>query len=161
VTDRQKDLLEFYRRHRLNDQLTYYLGRVIEFEAAELQASWVAGLILVFASANALIAASGLVPPANLWKILAAVLPALAVSVTAFQRIYAFDRLAKLYQDAITALAVPIAMPAAVDDAAVEASIQALVSQTEEVFAREQGQWGQLVEQMPTQSPPRAESPKG
>jgi hypothetical protein len=161
VTDRQQQLLDFYRRYRLSDQLGYYRARTSEYEAAELQASWVAGGILVLAAANAFVAASGVGPWPDLWRVLAAVLPALAVSVTAYQRIYAFDRLAKLYQDAVAALRVPLAMPVTGDEAAAEVSIQALVTKTEEVFAKEQGQWGQLVEELQAPQPPKPAAPKG
>ncbi len=151
MTGRQTQLLDFYRRYRLDDQLNYYRARQTEFEAAELQASWLAGGILVIASAAAFVAASGVGPMPSLWRILAAALPALAVAVTAFQRVYAFERLAKLYQDATAALGVPLGIPVGGADDAAEAAIQTLVSRTEGVFTKEQSQWGQLVEELELQ----------
>jgi hypothetical protein len=57
------------------------------------------------------------------------------------QRLFAFEQLSKLYQDAATALETVGEPP--LDGS--PAQVHAYVRKVERVFAREQGQWGQLT----------------
>ena len=141
MMDRQKQFIEFYQRHRVEDQLNYYHSRRKEFEAAQLQTSWLAGVVMILASGFAFLSASSIGPVPTLWRVLAAALPAVSAAVASFQRLFAFERLAKLYQDAATALRTIEGAPT--DDS--EANLQAYVTKVERIFAREQGQWGQLT----------------
>jgi SMODS and SLOG-associating 2TM effector domain 1 len=145
VSEAKKEFIDFYRRHRLQDQLTYYRARRDEFEVAQLQGTWLAGVVMVLASACALLGASGVGPRPAVWKILAAALPALSATILAFLRLYAFERLAKLYGDAAAALADVVRRPTGNTDHELEAAIQAHVAKVERIFVREQGQWGQLI----------------
>jgi SMODS and SLOG-associating 2TM effector domain 1 len=141
MTDRETDFMRLYRKHRVEDQAAYYGARRTEFEAAQSQANWLVGIVMILASAFAFVAASGMGPLPALWRILAASLPAVAAALAAAQRLFAFERLAKLYQDAGTSLATLGEPPAG----ASAADVQAYVTTAERIFTREQGQWGQLT----------------
>ena len=148
----KEQLIDFYRRHRLQDQLGYYRARRDEFEVAQLQGTWLAGGVMVLASACALLGAAAVGPRPAVWKVLAAALPALSATVLAFLRLYAFERLAKLYGDAADALATVVGRPSGSTDPELEGAIQAHVAKVERIFIREQGQWGQLIADL--HSPP-------
>jgi hypothetical protein len=163
MTERQRQFIQMYRRHRLEDQLGYYEARQREFDAAQLQASWISGVIMIAASAAAFVSTARSSWP--LWTVLAAALPALSAAVASFQRLYAFERLAKLYADARTALGTVGPLPAAETDEELDASIHTFVAKAERIFQQEQGQWGQLtadlnVEEPDSGEPARARTPR-
>jgi hypothetical protein len=141
LIDRQRQFLDFYRRNRVQDQWRYYRGRKDEFDAAQLQASWIAAILMILASGFAFVAASGVGSTPTLWRILAAALPAISAAVAALQRLFAFERLAKLYQDAATALETVGQPPVT----GTEAELSTYVMRVERILGREQGQWGQLT----------------
>jgi hypothetical protein len=145
VTDAQAELIDLYDRYRLRDQLDYYEGRRNDSEVAQLQGTWLAGAIMLIASASALLGASAIGPFPTVWRMLAATLPALSATVVAFQRLYAFERLAKLYDDAASALGAVARRPTGQTDAEVDLAVHAQVAQVERILSQEQGQWGQLV----------------
>jgi hypothetical protein len=144
MTERQRQFIDMYKRHRIQDQLNYYEARQREFEAAQFQGSWIAGVIMIAASAAAF-GAFAARPHLPIWTVLAAALPALSAAVASFQRLYAFERLAKLYADASTALDAAGSVGGGRTDKELEASIQAFVAKAERIFQQEQGQWGQLT----------------
>ena len=155
MTERQSQFVRLYQRHRLQDQFGYYEARQREFEAAQLQASWISGVIMIAASAAAFASTARSSWP--VWTVLAAALPALSAAVASFQRLYAFERLAKLYADARTALGTVGPMPAAATDEELEESIQIFVAKAERVFQQEQGQWGQLTADLNVGEPDSSE----
>ena len=144
--DRQRQFLELYQRHRIEDQWSYYRTRRAEFEAAQLQSNWIAAILMILASGCAFVAASGIGPWPPLWRILAAALPAVSAAVASLQRLFAFEQVSKLYQDAATALETVGQPP--LDGSPAE--VHAYVRKVERVFAREQGQWGQLTADLHT-----------
>jgi hypothetical protein len=145
VTEAHEQFSDFYERHRLRDQLRYYQQRRNEFEVAQLQGTWLAGVIMLLASASALLGASAAGPFPTAWRMLAAALPALSATVVAFQRLFGFERLAKLYEDAASALGAVAHRPTGETDAEVNLAIHAQVAQVERILLQEQGQWGQLA----------------
>jgi len=149
VSNRSQEFITFYQRHRFDDQLAYYRARVREYEAANTQASWTAGIVMLVASGVAFVAASGIGVAPLAWRILAATLPAVSAAIAAFQRLFAFEHVGKLFQDAVTAMLT-------VGERAIgesDAEISGYVSQVELIFAREQGQWGQLTADLQTPEP--------
>jgi hypothetical protein len=83
MNDRGRQLLEFYERHRIDDQLTFYRARRDQFDRATGQVMAVSATLLGFASAVAAIAGAdvGWTP---LWAALAAILPATSTALTAY-----------------------------------------------------------------------------
>jgi hypothetical protein len=85
--------------------------------------------------------------PANLgWAALAAVLPALATTLTAYCALFAFERHAKLHADAERNLGLleEPDLSLVADDQAEEA-VKTYVEQVEKIFRDEQAQRGQLA----------------
>lgn len=146
MSDRSQEFIAFYERHRFDDQLAYYRARVREYDSANTQASWTTGIVLIAASGVAFVAASGIGVAPLAWRILAATLPAVSAAIAAFQRLFAFEHVGKLFQDAVTAMLTLGARPMEESDA----EISGYVSQLERIFAREQGQWGQLTADLQT-----------
>jgi hypothetical protein len=144
-------LLELYARCRLDDQLGYYKGRAHMYERATAQLAFCSAVVLVAGSTAAALAGKQ-VAQAEVWAVLAAVFPAVATVLAAFGGLFAFDRQAKLYDDAAKALQrlKRDAPDLAVEQDPVEA-LRAYVERVEDVFRREQAQWGQFASE---QKPP-------
>lgn len=144
--------LEFYQAHRYEDQKTFYQNRAAEFTAAYRQSLRLTAVLSVLTTLVASLAASNVVGPALLWKVLAVILPLLTTALSAYIAVYAFDRQAKLYHDAINALiragveAPDIAVPA--NDLDQQEALAQYVVRIEDILQRENNQWGQLVSQI-------------
>jgi SMODS and SLOG-associating 2TM effector domain 1 len=143
MSGRAQQFVDVYRAARVEDQRNYYLRRAKEFEAAQRQLLLVSSLVFGTSGAVGLIA--GLEFPGKLfWAILAAILPAITTALAAYQGLYAFERIAKLYGDAARNLRL-VSSPRLSDSADESAAVDAYVNQVEAIFRRERGQWGQLV----------------
>jgi hypothetical protein len=143
MSARARQFVEIYRTARVEDQRNYYHRTAHEFEAAHRQLLLVSSLVFGISGAVGLIA--GLDVPGKLvWAILAAILPAITTALAAYQGLYAFERVAKLYGDAARNLRL-IEGPKLSDSADELAAVAFYVNQVESIFKRERGQWGQLV----------------
>jgi hypothetical protein len=138
-------LLELYRRCRVADQLGFYDKRGSEFGTAVSQLGIASAVVLALGATSAALAGAA-VAGAEVWAVLAAVFPAIAAAVAGFGSLYAFEQQTKIYADAAKVLRridrSPPDLGAAEDPAA---ALRAFVLASEDVFRREQGQWGQLV----------------
>jgi len=148
-------LLEMYARCRLDDQLGYYKGRARMYERATAQLAFCSAIVLVAGSTAAALAGKE-VAQAEFWAVLAAVFPAVATLLTAFGGLFAFDQQAKLYADAAKALQ---RLKRDAPDLAAELdpgeALRVYVERVEDVFRREQAQWGQFAsERKPPASGP-------
>lgn len=149
MSERARQFVEVYRAARVEDQRDYYHRTAKEFEAAHRQLLLASSLVFGLSGAVGLIA--GLDVPAKLvWAILAAVLPAITTALAAYQGLYAFERIAKLYGDAARNLRL-VEAPTLSDSADEPAAVAHYVNQVESIFKRERGQWGQLVDDEPDQ----------
>ncbi len=137
---------ELYVRYRFQEQRLYYQRHRDEFADAQQQANLLAGLFMIAAGLASAAAAAGIVPK-SLWVVLATTLPAVAGLGQALQRLYAYERVAKLYDDATRALTSVGPQPTFADPnhALAISSVAGYVTKIEKVFAKEQGQWGQLT----------------
>ena len=81
------------------------------------------------------------------WAIAAAVIPAVYTALAAYDAIFGFERVSKLYGDAIRSLRVVEEPDLAgiADEAEAAAEVAAYASAVEAVLFKEQGQWGQLT----------------
>jgi SMODS and SLOG-associating 2TM effector domain 1 len=145
MTERAEQLAALYAQDRLRHQLGFYHARRIEAERARDQAIHVKWALATLA---AMAGSVGAALPG--WRtglaIAAAFLAAAAAALTAYQSLYAFPRLAKLYQDAESALmALEVARAGFRPGLSPEAT-RALMEQIEMVFVQENGQWGQLMQ---------------
>jgi ABC-type transport system involved in cytochrome bd biosynthesis fused ATPase/permease subunit len=153
VSGHMDERLAFYQRCRVAHQRAWYQGRCQEFEQARRQLVHLTGALLITAAAFSGMAAFNAAGQGQLWAVLAAVLPAFSTGLGAFGSLYAFERHAKLYGDAVNALRKATAeAPEAgeMDDEALTRALHAYVEQVEDIFRREQGQWGQLAADVPS-----------
>ncbi len=142
MTDRNADFAALYTQDRLLDQLHFYNRRRVEAEAARDQAIG-AKAVLLGLSAVAGVVGAAYPDIRSAMAIAAAFLAAMATALTAYQSLYSFPQLAKLYKDAEISLA---ALRASGLGAELEAGeIRARVELIETVFTQENGQWGQLA----------------
>ncbi|HZS03981.1 MAG TPA: SLATT domain-containing protein [Blastocatellia bacterium] len=163
MTERDKQFLTLYQTHRYEDQKRWYDQREQEFESAHRQ-----GVILTV-SLLALTAIVSVMPDGWLWSkqvwtVLGVVLPALSTALSAYTALYAFKQQARLYQDASRALhrteaADPNLSPAS-GDAAYHRQLVTYVAQVEDIFRKEQGQWGQLINEIKRLEPPAEKKPE-
>ena len=147
MSSRGRQFVEVYRHARVEDQRKYYVRTADEFEAARRQLLLTSSLVFGASAAVGLIA--GLDVPGKLvWAILAAVLPVLTTALAAYEGLYGFARVSKLYRDAARNLRL-IEAPTLSHSADEPEAIAAFVAQVEEIFEHERGQWGQLAAEEP------------
>jgi len=145
MTERADQFAELYAQDRFGHQREWYHRRRVEAEKARdqaIHAKW------AFSTLAAMAGSVGAAVPD--WRtglaIAAAFLAATAAGLTAFQSLYAFPRLAKLYRDAEMSLMAMDAAGAAFGPGLSEAETRTLVERVEKVFLQENGQWGQLIQ---------------
>lgn len=145
MTDRAAQFAALYAEDRIAHQLDFYHKRRVEFEKARdqaINAKW------TLATLAAIAGSVGAAVPA--WRaglaIAASFLAAAATALTAYQSLYAFPRLAKLYHDAETSLSSLSAAGKAFSPDLSPQETRKLVDRVEKIFLQENGQWGQLIE---------------
>ena len=142
---RAAQFAELYTSDRIGDQLDFYHRRREEAEKAHDQAvhaKWALSTLAAIAGA-----VGAALPEARTeLAIAAAFLAAAATAFTAYQSLYAFPRLAKLYRDAEMSLSALSAAGKALSADLTSERTRALVDRIEKVFQQENGQWGQLIQ---------------
>jgi hypothetical protein len=142
MSDRAGQFHALYGELRIKDQKDFYARRRDEYRRAHAQAILVRNWLLI-AAALAGIAGQFTGDTARaLISIAAAALAALAGLVTAFEALIGFPRLGKLYEDAWINLSV-----AEVEWHELEpgGDLSGGMNRVEQVFRKENGQWGQLT----------------
>jgi len=151
MSERSRELRQFYQEQRIADQLRFYTARKDEFERATGQALAVSAMLLGFASAASALAGTAM-GWAKGWSALAAILPALSTALAAYIALYAFEQQSKIYGDAARALqAASRSTPrpgTAQDEQPLGENTAELVRRVEEALHQEQAQWGQLTSQI-------------
>jgi SMODS and SLOG-associating 2TM effector domain 1 len=145
VSTRAEQVLQVYRAARFDDQLGYYERRRSEYERAHGQLL-IASAVLLGMTSTASALAGVEIGGKIVWAILAAVLPALSTALAAYGGLFAFDRQAKLFTDAVRNLQLleEPELSRMSDEQQADAALRQYVQQVEEVFGNEQAQWGQL-----------------
>jgi uncharacterized membrane protein len=143
VTSRERQFVELYRQARVENQRGYYERTAARFEAAYQQLLLLSAVLFGISGAIALLAGID-VPGKLVWAIFAAIVPAITTAIAAYQGLFAFERIAKLYRDAARNLR-RLPPPIVGDTTSAQAAIAAYVADVERVFERERGQWGQLA----------------
>lgn len=158
MSKRDEQFLALYQQYRFEDQRGWYKRRHAEFEAVHGQVVTLTGLLMVLAGTVAALAAAGVGGLNALWAVLAVVLPALSMALSAYNGLYAFERQTKLYRDAANmmhrARADAPDLGPRLGDAGYRRALSDYVEKVEEILRREQGQWGQLVSEKPIEPPP-------
>ena len=153
-----QQFFELYRAKRFEDQLAFYMSRSDEFTKAQKEAV-IGSIILIFLSGVAgVIAASVTINWLKLSLFLvAAILPIFSTALAAYSTLYGFDHQAKLYQDTIKSLnhaSVLAPIPGHNrTDSEFAHQLHGYVQEVENIFLKEQGQWGQLAERFKAPEP--------
>jgi SMODS and SLOG-associating 2TM effector domain 1 len=152
VSERAQQALALYRRHRLDDQLGWYEARRREFVAAARQLASLSALVLALGAGVSVLAGTSVAGKA-VWAALAAVLPAVATTLSAYGALYAYERQAKIYADARRSLLLLSRRMPDLSAKDAELALGNYVDSVEDVLRREQGQWGQLLAELPLAKP--------
>jgi hypothetical protein len=140
MADRREEFKRTYRAHRLADQRNWYAARRAEFEQAERQGARLTSALLWLSAGAGALAALDVAWSAAGWGVVGAGLAAFASALIAYRNLFAFDQVAKLYGDAERSL--DLLAASSEDDGD-------LARSAEGVMRREQGQWGQLIADLP------------
>jgi hypothetical protein len=142
--ERARQFAALYAEDRIGDQLRFYHDRRVAAERARDQAIHAKWALSTLAAIAGSVGAA--VPD---WRtglaIAAAFLAATATAVAAYQSLYGFPRLAKIYQDAERSLSALNAAGAGFNADLPPEEIRALAERVESIFRQENGQWGQLI----------------
>lgn len=151
MSERSSELLRFYRRHRIDDQLRFYTGRQEQFDRAAGQALALSATLLGFASAAGALAGAAL-GWGELWSAAATILPAVSTALAAYVALYAFEQQSKIYGDAVRAInaaeRVALDPGPAGDGGPSDEAVAELVRRVEGALRQESAQWGQLTAQI-------------
>lgn len=158
MTDRESEFHALYRDLRIVDQKRFYEARREEYRAAHRQAIVARNVLLV---ASALVGVAGQLTSGTAragLAVVSAVLASLAAAVTAFESLIGFLQLSKLYSDAALNLA-----EAELDWEAADPNgdLARDLDRVEEIFRKENGQWGQLIVEAASASGPDVETTHG
>lgn len=148
--------LEFYERYRRGAQCEWYRRRCASYERAHRQSVSLTALVLFLSSVVSTLSAwkpdvavgGGY---ALAWPVIATVLAAAGTALAAHRALYGFQQNAGIYRDAEHALAAASADSPDGCEGCADAPVRTpaeYVARVEQVFQREQGQWGQLVAQV-------------
>lgn len=143
MSSREEQFVELYRQARVEDQRDYYERKAAQNRAAHQQLLLVSAIVFGVSGAVALLAGVD-VPGKLVWAVLAAVLPAVTTAFAAYEGLFAFERIARLFHDAARNLR-RVQAPLLAEETSAQEAVVRYVSETERILERERGQWGQLA----------------
>lgn len=154
---REQQFLKCYQEYRYNNQRDWYRSRIEEFESARNEAVVLISILIGCAGISSVLATANVLGWRAAWVLLAIIFPALATALAAYERLYAFDRQAKIYRDAVQRLPraleyKPDAPEGMSPDDYSKATIT-FVLEVENISRTENGQWGQLINETRTDEP--------
>ncbi len=144
MADRDAAFRKLYLAARLENQRTYYKDARAEYEGATTQSAWTATSLAALSMLVGLFAVLDVFGFRDGWGVVGAGVGALSGAAAGYAGLYAFERLAKLYKDAERGLEQVSDTLATTD----------VLAAAEAILQREQGQWGQLTEDLPLAPPP-------
>jgi SMODS and SLOG-associating 2TM effector domain 1 len=151
VSEHSSELLGYYRKYRVDDQLDFYAGRKDLFDRATGQGLAISATLLGLASAVSALAGTT-AGWTGVWSAASAILPAISTALAAYLALYAFDQQSKLYGDAVRAVyaaARRAPNPGSPETGhSPEEGIADFVKKVEGTFRLEHAQWGQLTSQI-------------
>lgn len=153
MATREREFLSLYQKYRYDDQLDFYDTHVAEFKKAQAQAKWGGiGLMTIATLAGAVASFSPGSPLRPISLVIAAFCLILYTGLTAYTALYAFDQQKKLYEDTAYKLSKAHTMAPDVQGELSEQEfaeqLRRYVSEVEDIYHTEQGQWGQLAGEM-------------
>jgi hypothetical protein len=145
TSDWRSEVLDAYRRHRIDDQTHYYSRRAIEFERARrwtVAAS--AGLLVGAALCGVLGATYG--EHRAMWAFLAAALSATATAISGFEAAFGFERFSRGANETVSALALADTHGPRAGRPASDEELMAFVVGVERLLRSEVDTWSQVAE---------------
>jgi SMODS and SLOG-associating 2TM effector domain 1 len=148
-----KQFLKLYQTYRYEDQLHFYRSRQTEFTTANAEGTAISIGLMFLAAAIGGIASSVTIPWLKLTCLLvAAICPILSTALAGYSVLYGFELQAKLYQDTINNLlkahAHEPSLKQGLSNADFAQALNDYISEVENTFLVEQGQWGQVARKM-------------
>jgi SMODS and SLOG-associating 2TM effector domain 1 len=154
VSEREAQLVTAYRERRLLHQRRYYDDRREEYQRASGQLALLTAALVALGGVAGVLSSANAYDAREAWAILAAAGPALATFLIAYDALFGFERNAKLFTDASSALRLAeLRAPAQSADAD---AVRMWIEQVEGILQREQGQWGQLAADAESRSSQRS-----
>jgi SMODS and SLOG-associating 2TM effector domain 1 len=142
MSSRDEQFLEVYTMARVEDQRGYHEHAASTAKAAYRQLQLITAIVFGVSGAVAVLA--GLDISGKLvWAVLAAVLPALTTLFSAYNGLFAFERVSKLSGDAARNLR--RVQPPATGHGDAQPAVSGYVLDVERILEKERGQWGQLA----------------
>jgi SMODS and SLOG-associating 2TM effector domain 1 len=153
MAERDRKVLDLYLTHRVQHQIdTFYKPRRTEYLAAYRQSLVAKAVLLALGGVAGILAGINLSGLRPVWSVFAAALPAVSTALAAYDGLFSFDRLAKVYGDVVTAVAL-LDQPTDAEVVANGSVLTNYVTAAETIFLNEQGQWGQLTRETPLVAP--------
>ena len=145
TNDWRSELLDAYRRHRIDDQTHYYARRSVEFERARRWTVTASAGLLVFA---ALFGAVGAAYGAHraMWAFMAAALAAMASAISGFEAAFGFERFSRGANETVSALALADTHGPRAGRPATDEELLAFVVGVERLLRSEVDTWSQVAE---------------
>lgn len=152
MIEHPKQVMALYKKYRLDDQVDgFYTPRSQEYQSAFRQSAVTKSVLLGLGAIAGALAGANVGGHRALWSVLAAALPAVSTALVAYDGLISFERLAKLYGDVVKSVSV-VDKPSR--DTPQASDVTDYVAAVEGIFLREQGQWGQLTQDIQLQAPP-------
>jgi hypothetical protein len=158
MAERDRKVLDVYLESRVLDQIDqFYKPRRAEYLSAYRQSLVLKAVLLALGGVAGILAGINLGGIRPVWAVLAAAFPAVSTALVAYDGLFSFDRLAKVYGDVLTAVAL-LDQPTEAEVVADGSALTTYVTAAETIFLNEQGQWGQLTRETPLvpPQPPKA-----
>jgi len=146
MSERSRQALTLYRAARMEDQFDYYCRTSAEYDRAGAQSVALSAVLLSLTTLAGTLAGLDVAGKMS-WAIAAAVIPAVSTALAAYEAIFGFERISKLYADAIRSLRLVEEpdLTTTTDDTEAAAEVAAYAAAVEAVLLKEQAQWGQLT----------------
>jgi hypothetical protein len=158
MAERDRMVLQVYQEYRVQDQIEqFYKPRRTEYLSAYRQSLVVKAVLIALGGVAGIFAGINLGGIRSIWSVVAAALPAVSTALVAYDGLFSFDRLAKVYGDVVTAVML-LDRPTEAEVVADGSTLANYVTAAETIFLNEQGQWGQLTRETPLVAP---QPPKG
>jgi hypothetical protein len=155
VIEHPQEVIDLYKKYRLDGQvMDFYAPRSEEYRSAFRQSLVSKSVLLALGAVAGALAGANIGGHRVLWSVLATAFPAVSTALVAYDGLISFERVAKLYGDVVSSVAL-VERPSGPNLQAID--VTDYVATVEGIFLREQGQWGQLTRDIELQAPP---SPK-
>lgn len=155
---RDEQFLELYHHYRYKEQIKYYEERKKGFEKAQNEFINISTVLMILTASMGILSSIDALNFKLGWMVLAIVLPTVSAALSTYNSLYAFERQAKIFQDAALRLHEARTKSPYIQHLEHESdyheAIAEFVNEVEMVFGEERGQWGLLANEIKGVEPP-------